>query len=137
MSDRKIWNYLEELTEQEAAWKEWQSGLMGWHRFNIFYTHYLTAPAVLTDTISSLYLSQQKPFILMVPTVKNITTEIQQFMAKNNSILLSMTDELHLQPDGSFKPVRSMTPSNHRCLQTRNNTTMPIEACRYLAYNAK
>ena len=41
MSDRKIWNYLEELTEQEAAWKEWQSGLTGWHRFNTFYTHYL------------------------------------------------------------------------------------------------
>lgn len=27
--------------EQEAAWKEWPSGLTGWHRFNTFYTHYL------------------------------------------------------------------------------------------------
>jgi hypothetical protein len=26
------------LPEQEAAWKEWQSGLTGWHRFNTFYT---------------------------------------------------------------------------------------------------
>ena len=45
-------------------------------------------------------------FILIVPTVKNITTEIQQFMANNNSVLLSMADELTLQPDGSFKPKR-------------------------------
>ncbi|MEI8247420.1 MAG: hypothetical protein WCI51_16425 [Lentisphaerota bacterium] len=67
---------------------------------------YLTyRTATLPDTISSLYLSQQKPFILMVPTVKNIAPEIQQFMAKNNSILLSMADELHLQTDGSFKTV--------------------------------
>ncbi len=41
MADRVIWNYLEELPEQEAAWREWQSGLSGWHRFNTFYTHYL------------------------------------------------------------------------------------------------
>ena len=40
----------------------------------------------------------------MVQTVKNITPEIHQFMAKNNSVLLSMADELTLQPDGSFKP---------------------------------
>ena len=206
MSDRKIWTYLEELPEQEAAWREWSCRLAGWNRFNTFYTHYLrvennranflecttpcehgcprqivenspsdivavcpevkaiplqlkfrdiliysirreilhralcvslnikysadrrtehvhvwhlgdhsgtevyityrTAPAVFADTISSLYLSQQKPFILMVPTVKNITTEIQQFMANNNSVLLSMADELTLQPDGSFKPKR-------------------------------
>ena len=50
------------------------------------------------------FISELKLFI--VPTVKNITPEIQQFFAKNNSILLSMADELHLQPDGSFKPVR-------------------------------
>ena len=206
MADRVIWNYLEELPEQEAAWREWQSGLSGWHRFNTFYTHYLRvegrrvkllncpspceqgyprqvienspsnivavcpqgktdpiqlkfrdiliysirqealhqalcaslnikysadrrtehanlwhlgdysgtevyityriAPAILADTISSLYLSHQKSFILMVPTVKNITPEIQQFMANNNSVLLSMADELTLQPDGSFKPKR-------------------------------
>ena len=208
MRDTTFWHYLAELPEQEAAWKEWQSGLTGWHRFNTFYTHYLrvegrrvkllncltpceqgyprqvvenspsdikavcpqnqadpiqlkfrdiliytlrretlhqalcaslnikysadrrtehaniwhlgdysgtevyityrTAPAVLTETISSLYLSQQKPFILMVPTMKSIAQEIQQFLARNNSILLSMADELTLQPDGSFKPVRSI-----------------------------
>ena len=37
----RIWGYLEELPEQEAAWKEWQHSLSGWHRFNTFYTHYL------------------------------------------------------------------------------------------------
>lgn len=73
------------------------------------YITYRTAPAVFADTISSLYFSQQKPFILMVSTVKNITPEIQQFFAKNNSILLSMADELHLQPDGSFKSLRSIS----------------------------
>ncbi len=72
------------------------------------YITYQTALAVLHDTISSIYLLHQKPFILMVPTVKNITPEIQQFMAKNNSILLSMADELHLQQDGSFKPARGI-----------------------------
>ena len=194
--DSIFWHYLEKLPEQEAAWREWQSGLMSWHRFNTFYTHYLrvegrrvkllnctelcehdcprriiedspssitavcplddadpiqlkfkdiliyslrleafhqtlcaslnikysadrrkehehiwhlgdysgtevyityrTAPTILTETISSLFLSQQKQFILMVPTAKSITPEIQQFMAKNNSILFSMADELTL-----------------------------------------
>ena len=177
--DSTLWNYLEDLMEQEATWREWQCNLASWHRFNTFYTHYLriegsrakrlncpspceqgyprqvvenspsdikavcphnqadpiqlkfrdiliysirqealhqaictslnikytayrrkehehiwhlgdysgtevyitfrTAPAILTDTISSIYLLLQKPFILMVPTVKNITPEIQQF----------------------------------------------------------
>ena len=202
----RIWGYLEELPEQEAAWKEWQHSLSGWHRFNTFYTHYLRvdgrrvkllnctelcehdcprriiedspssitavcpledadpiqlkfrdiliyslrlealhqaicatlqisySPArrtehenawhlgdysgtevyltyktsTLTDTISSIYLSHQKPFILMVPTAKNITPEIQQFMAKNNSVLFSMADELNLLQDGSFKLVRNI-----------------------------
>ena len=235
--DKIFWNYLEELPEQEAAWKEWQHSLTGWHRFNTFYTHYLRiegrrvkllncltpceqgyprqvvenspsdikavcpqekadpiqlkfrdiliyslrlealhqaicatlqisySPArrtehenawhlgdysgtevyltyktsTLPDTISSIYLSHQKPFILMVPTAKSVTQEIQQFIDKNNSALLSMADELHLQPDGSFKSVRNIpeciTPCNHKCQQTKNNTTMPIEAYRYLAYN--
>ena len=215
MADNILWNYLEELPEQEAAWKEWQSGLTGWHRFNTFYTHYLrvdgrrvkllnctelcehdcprriiedspssitavcpledadpiqlkfkdiliyslrreafhralcaslnikysadrrkehahvwhlgdysgtdvyityrTAPAVFADTISSLYLSHQKPFILMVPTVKNITPEIQQFLARNNSVLLSMADELKLQPDGSFKPKEASKNNMNIC----------------------
>ena len=206
MSDSIFWHYLQELPAQEAAWREWQSGLTGWHRFNTFYTHYLRvegrrvkllncltpceqgyprqvvenspsdikavcpqnqadpiqlkfrdiliytlrretlhqalcaslnikysadrrtehanlwhlgdysgtevyityriAPAILADTISSLYLSQQTQFMLMVPTTKNVTPEIKQFMAKNNSVLFSMADELTLQTDGSFKPVR-------------------------------
>ncbi len=211
--DKIFWKYLEELPEQEAAWKEWQHLLANWHRFNTFYTHYLRVEgrrvkllncpspceqgyprqvvehspsdikavcpqnnadpiqlkfrdiliyalrrdalhqalcvsmkikysadrriehenvwhlgdhsgtevyltyktSTLTDTISSLYLSQQKPFILIVPTMKNITPEIQQFMAKNNSILLSMADELDLQPDGSFKPVRSIAGCMKPC----------------------
>ena len=221
MADNILWNYLEELPEQEAAWKEWQSGLAGWHRFNIFYTHYLrvdgrrvkllnctdpceqgyprqvvenspsdikavcpqnqaepvhlkfrdiliyslrldalhkaicaslnikyaadrriehenlwhlgdysgtavyvtyrTVPAILADTISLLYLSQQNPFILMAPTVKNITPEIHQFMARNNSILFSMESELRLQADGSFKSKRGMAEYiksyNHSCLK--------------------
>ena len=70
---------------------------------------YLTyETSTLTDTISSIYISHQKPFILMVPTMKNVTPEIQQFMAKNNSVLFSMADKLHLQTDGSFKPVRNI-----------------------------
>ena len=203
--DRLFWEYLEELPEHEAAWKEWQSG---WHSFNTLYTHYLrvegrrvkllscpapcehgyprqvvenspsdikalcpqnnadpiqlkfkdiliyslrrdalhqalcaslkikysvdrrqerenvwhlgeysgtevyityrTAPTILPDTISSLFLSCQSPFMLMVPTVKNITPEIQHFLDKNKIGLLSMADELSLQPDGSFKPVRGI-----------------------------
>ena len=208
MPDRILWNYLEELPEQEAAWKEWQNSLSGWHRFNTFYTHYLrvegrrvkllnctelcehdcprriiedspsritavcpledadpiqlkfrdiliysirletlhqaictslnikytgdrrtehanlwhlgdysgsevyityrTAPAVFADTISSLYLSHQAPFILIVPTMKNVTPEIQLFMVKNNSALISIADELSLQTDGSLKPKRNI-----------------------------
>ena len=228
--DMIFWKYLEKLPEQEAAWKEWQSGLMGWHRFNTFYTHYLrvedrrvnllncpfpceqghprqvienspsnivavcpqnqagpiqlkfrdiliysirletlhqaictslnikytadrriehenlwhlgdysgtevyityrTTPSILSDTISSLYLSQQAPFILMVPTVKNINPEIQQFMAKNNSVLLSMADELTLQPDGSFKTILAIseciTTGKQNYPQVAKNITLPI-----------
>ena len=208
MADSIFWNYLEELPEQEAAWKEWQHSLASWHRFNTFYTHYLrvegrrvkllnclelckhdcprriienspsdikavcpqnqadpiqlkfrdiliysirrealhqalcaslsikysddrrkvhehiwhlgdysgtevyityrTAPAVFADTISSLYLSHQAPFILIVPTMKNVTPEIQLFMVKNNSALISIADELSLQTDGSLKPKRNI-----------------------------
>jgi len=42
MIDRIFWEYLEEMPEQEAAWHEWQQRLIGWHRFNTFYTHYLS-----------------------------------------------------------------------------------------------
>ena len=237
MSDSIFWHYLQELPAQEAAWREWQSGLTGWHRFNTFYTHYLRVEgrrvkllncltpceqgyprqvvenspsdikavcpqnnadpiqlkfrdiliysirreaihqaicaslnikysadrrkehehiwhlgdhsgtevyltyetSTLTDTISSIYLLHQKPFILMVPTVKNITPEIQQFMAKNNSILLSMADELSLQTNGSFKPVRGiaecMKSCNQPCPQRYQSRILPIEAYKYLFYS--
>ena len=237
MADRIFWNYLEELLEQEAAWKEWQHGLSGWHLFNTFYTHYLrvegrrvkllNCPApceqgyprqivenspsditavcpqsqaepiqlkfrdiliyslrrealhqaicialqinpaeygvpgsgitwylgdysgtevyltyktsTLTDTISSLYILLQKPFILMVPTVKNVTPEIQQFLARNNSILFSMADELNLQQDGSFKPKRSisqcMKSYNQPCPQRYQSKILPIEAYKYAVYS--
>ena len=75
----------------------------------------------------------------MVPTTKNATPEIQQFMAKNNSILFSMVDDLTLQQDGSFKPVRGiaecMKPSNQPCPQRYQSKILPIEAYRFLAYN--
>ena len=219
MTDKILWNYLEELPEQEAAWSEWNSHLANWHRFNTFYTHYLRVegrrvrmldcPAqceqgcprqvvenspsnitavcpqakagpiqikfrdiliysircealhqalcaslnirystdrrkehahvwhlgdysgtdvyltyetsILTDTISSIYLAHQNPFILMVPTMKNVTPEIQQFMDKNNSIIFSMEAELSLQPDGSFKPKRSIP----ECMKSSKNYTLP------------
>ncbi len=206
MSDSIFWHYLQELPAQEAAWREWQSGLTGWHRFNTFYTHYLRVEgrrvkllncltpceqgyprqvvenspsdikavcpqnnadpiqlkfrdiliysirreaihqalcaslnikysadrrkehehiwhlgeysgtevyltyetSALTDIISSIFLAHQKPFILMVPTVKNITPEIQQFLDKNNSKLISIADELTLQTDGSFRVKRNI-----------------------------
>ena len=237
MADRILWNYLEELPEQDAAWKEWQNSLSGWHCFNTFYTHYLrvegrrvkllnctelcehdcprriiedspssitavcplddTAPvqlkfrdiliyslrrealhqalcaslrinysadrrkeqehiwhlgdssgtevyltyktSTLTDTISSIYLSHQKPFILMVPTVKNITPEIQQFLARNNSVLFSMEAELSLQSDGSFKPERGISECinqhNQPCPQRYQSKILPIEAYKYLFYS--
>ena len=235
--DRIFWKYLEELPEQEAAWKEWQCNLASWQRFNTFYTHYLRvegrrakllnciAPceqgyprqvienspsdikavcpqnkadplqlkfrdiliyslrleafhqalcvslnikysaeirkehenvwhlgdysgtkvyityktSTLTDTISSIYLLLQKPFILMVPTVKNITTEIQQFIAKNNSILFSMEAELSLQQDGSLKLVRGisecMKSCSDGCSQAGPCKKLPIEAYKYLVYS--
>jgi hypothetical protein len=36
MTDRIFWNYLEELPELEAPWREWSIRLAGWHRFNTF-----------------------------------------------------------------------------------------------------
>ena len=239
MYDRIFWNYLEELPKQEAAWREWQSGLAGWHRFNTFYTNYLrvegrrvkflnchspceqcyprqvvenspsdikavcpqgkadpmqlkfrdiliyslrrealhqalcvslnvnysadrrtghanvwhlgdysgtevyityrTTSAILANTISSIYLLLQKPFVLMMPTVKNITPEIQEFLTRNNSVLLSITDELSLQPDGSFKPVRNipecMKLYNQPCPQRHQSKILPIETYKYLFYS--
>ena len=236
MADSILWNYLDELPVQEAAWREWVSGLKGWHRFNTFYTHYLRVEgrrakllncpspceqgyprqaeenspsditavcpqnkadpiqlkfrdiliyslrreafhqalcasmnikysadrriehenvwhlgdysdtevyltyktSTLTDIISSLYLSQQKPFILIVPTAENITTEIQQFFDNNNFVLLVIQDELRLQPDGSFKPKRSisacMKPCSQPCPQRYQSIILPIEAYKYAVY---
>ena len=79
--------------------------------------------SILTDAISSLYLSHQKPFILMVPTMKNITPEIQQFLGKNKFRLLSMADELHLQTDGSFKPGCSI----RECMKSANRSFFTTE----------
>ncbi len=89
---------------EPAAYSEWSRRLSGWHLGDYSgtagYVTCCTAPEILADTISSIYLLLQKPFILMVPTVKNVTPEIQQFLPMNNSVLLSMADELHLQTDG-------------------------------------
>jgi len=41
ISDRALWEYLDELPEQEAAFYEWRRSLSNWYRFNTFYTHYL------------------------------------------------------------------------------------------------
>ncbi len=90
------------------------------------YITYRTDPAVFADTISSLFLSCQSQFMLIVPTLKNITPEIQQFLDKNKFGLLSMADELTLQTDGSFKPVRGipecMMLCNDGCSQAAQNT---------------
>lgn len=101
--------------EHEHVWH------LGAHSGTEVYITYRTAPEILTDTISLLYLSQQAPFILMVPTVKNVTPEIQQFLARNNSVLLSMADELTLQPDGSFKSLRGIS----ECMKSSNHTFSP------------
>ena len=75
----------------------------------------------------------------MVPTAKNVTPEIQQFIAKNNSILFPMESELSLQPDGSFKPKRSISEcmklSEQGCSQVEQTPTLPIEAYKYLVYS--
>jgi len=41
MSDLILWEYLDELLEQETAWYEWYLRLVGWHCFNTFYIHFL------------------------------------------------------------------------------------------------
>ena len=213
MSDSILWEYLEELPEQEAPLSEWYQHLSGWHCFTTFYNHYLkveypratrlkcTVPcdhgcprkvveqshhdieavcpqekaasvklkfkdiliyslrrqafhralcaalqikysgyrwpeygnawylgeyhdaagklycpvyltnqtATLLEAISSLYRLHQKSFILMTPTGRGLTPEAQQFLDKNNAVLLSMEAELSLQPDGSFKAMRSIS----------------------------
>ena len=118
-------------TEHENAWH------LGDHSGTEVYLTYETS--TLTDTINSIYLSQHKLFILMVPTAKNVTPKIQQFMAKNNSVLLSMADELHLQPDGSFKLVRGisecMKSCSSVCPQRYQSKILPIEAYKILFYS--
>lgn len=91
--------------------------LLGDYSGTEVYITYRTVPAILADTISSLYLSQQAPFILMVPTMKNVTPEMQQFIDKNKFILLSMADELTLQTDGSFKPKEASKNNMNICLR--------------------
>jgi len=75
----------------------------------------------------------------MLPTVKNITPEIQQFIAKNNSILFSMEAELSMQQDGSFKPKHSiaecMNQYNQSCPQRYQSKILPIEAYKYAVYS--
>ena len=71
--------------------------------------------------------------------MKNITPEIQQFLARNNSVLFSMADELNLLQDGSFKPVRGipecMKSCNQPCPQRYQSKILPIEAYKFLFYN--
>jgi len=118
-------------TEHEYLWH------LGDYSGTEVYITYRTA--ILTDTISSIYLLLQTPFILMVPTMKNITPEIQQFLAKNNSVLLSMEAELSLQQDGSFKSKRSiaecMKSCNQLCPQRYQSKILPIEAYKILFYS--
>ena len=120
-------------TEHENVW------YLGDYSGTEVYISYQTAPTVLTETISSIYLLHQKPFILMVPTVKNVTPEIQQFLAKNNSVLFSMESELSLQTDGSFTPKCSisecMKPYNQPCPQRYQSKILPIEAYKYIVYS--
>lgn len=115
--------------------------LLGDYSGTAVYLTYRAAPSILPDTISSIYLSCQSPFILMMPTVKDITPEIQQFLDKNHSVLFSMADEMRLQPDGSFKPKRSfsacMKPCSQPCPQHYQSSILPIEAYKYLVYNEK
>jgi len=66
--------------------------------------------AELTTTIGVLcLLLRQAPFILMAPTMRGMTPEAQQLLVGNHASLLSMADELTLQPDGSFKSVHGLT----------------------------
>lgn len=213
MSDRILWVSLEELPDQEAAWREWHSCLTGWYRFNTFFNHYLRikyyrakllkcnklcdnncprqiieespsnitavcpqkkhAPvnlkfrdiliyslrrdalhqaicvalkilpteykihdsentwhlgdyydasnkiyfpvyltyskSTLPGIISSLSQQHKESFVLLTMTRRGLTDEVQQLLAQSGSVLLSIDDELTLQPDGSFKIVRSIS----------------------------
>ena len=74
------------------------------------YLTYHTAPLTLTESISSLcMLLRRTPFILMAPTGRGMTLEAQQILAENDSVFLSLADELVLRQDGSFKVVRSVS----------------------------
>lgn len=106
----------------------------------LYYTVYLTyRTAALNETISSLCHLCRKPFILMSPTGRGLGMETQQLLAGRNSVLLSMEAELILQPNGSFKSMRSIAECikscNPPCPQAGQNTTLPIEAYKYLVYS--
>ena len=74
----------------------------------------------------------------MVPTTKNVTPGIQQFISKNKFGLFSIADELTLC-DGSFKPVRSIAECinqyNQPCPQRYQSKILPIEAYKYIVYS--
>ena len=106
----------------------------------VYYPVYLTCrTAALTETINTLCQLCQKPFVLMMPTRRGLDPEAQQFLAGNNSLLLSMEAELSLQADGSFKSLRSISEcmklSNQPCPRHYQSKILPIEAYRFLAYN--
>jgi len=240
MTDKIFWEYLEELPEQETAWRDWHQHLDGWYCFNTFYTHYLSVEGCrakllncpssceqgcprqvvenspsdiaavctqnkadpillkfrdiliyslrhedfhkaicvamqieqplsklsecrkpwylgeysgtavyltyrmteLTETISSLcLLLRQAPFILLVPTKRGMTIEAQQMLEENDSVFLSLADELTLQMEGTFSSKRSMTEcmksQNHPCPSATKNKTLPIQTYKYLVYKNK
>jgi hypothetical protein len=59
----------------------------------IYYPVYLTyQAATLSETISSLCRLHNEPFVLMVPTGRELSPETQQLLDKNNSVLLSIAD---------------------------------------------
>jgi len=108
----------------------------------IYYPVYLTyLAATLTEAINSLCRLHNEPFVLMTPTMRGMTLKAQQLLVKSNSFLLSMANELTLQPDGSFKSVRNiskcMKSYNHLCPQAGQSTMLPIEAYKYLFYKDK
>lgn len=119
------------LSECKHAW------YLGEHSGTAVYLTYRATE--LTETISLLcQLLRKVPFILIVPTIRGITLEAQELLSGNHADLLSMTDELTLQPDGTFSSKHSMSECiksyNHSCLQADKKTTLPIETYKYLVY---
>ena len=104
---------LSKLSECRNTW------YLGEHSGTAVYLTYRMAE--LTETISSLCLLLRKaPFMLIAPTSRGMTIEAQQMLAENDSIFLSLADELTLQSDGTFSSKHSMAEyiksHNHSCL---------------------